>query len=126
MTDTFKERASKEIEGLRGRLIEISMAIHDEPELGYEEYKASELLATKLEKFGFCVERGVSGLPTAFKAVFKGRGEGPTVAILAEYDALPEVGHACGHNIISASALGALRWPGWRRMRKSTKKRSFF
>ena len=57
MTDTFKERASKEIEGLRGRLIEISMAIHDEPELGYEEYKASELLATKLEKFGFCVER---------------------------------------------------------------------
>ena len=107
MTDTFKERASKEIDALRDRLIEISTAIHDEPELGYEEYRASELLATELEKFGFCVERGVSGLPTAFKAVLKGRGEGPTVAILAEYDALPEVGHACGHNIISASALGA-------------------
>jgi amidohydrolase len=107
MADTFKERISEEIDALRDRLMWISTAIHDEPELGHEEYKASELLAKELETYGFFVERGVSGLPTAFKAVLNGKGEGPTVAILAEYDALPEIGHACGHNIIATSALGA-------------------
>jgi len=107
MADTFKERVSEEIDALRDRLMWISTAIHDEPELGHQEYKASELLAKELETYGFFVERGVSGLPTAFKAVLNGKGEGPTVAILAEYDALPEIGHACGHNIIATSALGA-------------------
>jgi amidohydrolase len=107
MADTFKERVSEEIDALRDRLMWISTSIHDEPELGHQEYKASELLVKELETYGFFVERGVSGLATAFKAVLKGKGEGPTVAILAEYDALPEIGHACGHNIIATSALGA-------------------
>ena len=83
------------------------MAIHDEPELGHQEFKASALLASELEGLGFEVEKGTSGLPTAFKAVRRGKGDGPTVAIIAEYDALPELGHACGHNIIATAALGA-------------------
>jgi len=107
MVDSLKERASTEIDAQRERLIEVSTAIHEEPELGHQEFKASALLASELENLGFEVERGTSGLPTAFKAVLKGKPEGPTVAILAEYDALPELGHACGHNIIASAALGA-------------------
>ncbi|MCW3990439.1 MAG: M20 family metallopeptidase [Candidatus Bathyarchaeota archaeon] len=107
MADSLKEKVSKEIDARRERLIEVSMAIHDEPELGHQEFKASALLASELEGLGFEVEKGTSGLSTAFKAVRRGKGEGPTVAIIAEYDALPELGHACGHNIIAASALGA-------------------
>jgi amidohydrolase len=107
MSDSLKEKVSKEIDTQRERLIELSMAIHDDPELGHQEFNASELLASELEGLGFEVEKGTSGLPTAFKAVRKGKREGPTVAIIAEYDALPELGHACGHNIIATSALGA-------------------
>jgi len=107
MADSLKEKVSKEIDSRRERLIEVSMAIHDEPELGHEEFKASALLVSELKDLGFEVEKGTSGLSTAFKAVRRGKGEGPTVAIIAEYDALPELGHACGHNIIAASALGA-------------------
>jgi amidohydrolase len=107
MTDSFKEKVSKEIDARREKLIDVSMAIHDEPELGHQEFKASALLVSELEKLGFEVEKGTSGLATAFKAIHKGKGEGPTVAIIAEYDALPELGHACGHNIIATSALGA-------------------
>lgn len=107
MSDSLKEKVSKEIDSRRERLIEVSMAIHDEPELGHQEFKASALLASELEGLGFEVEKGASGLPTAFKAVHRGKGEGPTVAIIAEYDALPELGHACGHNIIATAALGA-------------------
>ncbi len=77
MAESLKEKASKEIEGRRGRLIEVSMAIHEEPELGHQEFKASELLVSELEELGFDVEKGTSGLATAFKAVRRGRGEGP-------------------------------------------------
>jgi amidohydrolase len=97
MSDSLKEKVSTEIDARRGRLIEVSMEIHDEPELGHQEFKASALLASELEGLGFEVE----------KAVHRGKGEGPTVAIIAEYDALPELGHACGHNIIATAALGA-------------------
>jgi amidohydrolase len=107
MADSLKEKVSGEIDARRSRLIKVSMAIHDEPELGHQEFKASALLASEFEELGFEVERGTSGLATAFKAVRRGKGEGPTVAILAEYDSLPELGHACGHNIIATSALGA-------------------
>lgn len=107
MSDSLKEKVSKEIDSRRGRLIGVSMAIHDEPELGHQEFKASALLASELEGLGFDVEKGTSGLATAFKAAHRGKGEGPTVAIIAEYDALPELGHACGHNIIATAALGA-------------------
>src|SRR5699024_5174686 len=69
--------------------------------------KASEWLTEYLEKEGFSVERGVAGLETAFVATWEGTPGGPTIGILAEYDALRGLGHACGHNIIGTSAIGA-------------------
>ena len=84
MADSLKERVSKEIDARRSRLIDVSIAIHDAPELGHQEFKASALLASEFEGLGFEVEMGTSGLATAFKAVRRGKGEGPTVAILAE------------------------------------------
>lgn len=107
MEDAIKSQVSKEIDKLADRIIEISDSIHDEPELGYQEFKASALLTSELLKSGFTVEKGLAGLPTSFRASLKGKIGGPTVAFLAEYDALPELGHACGHNIIAAAAVGA-------------------
>jgi len=103
----LRQQVVQEVDRLRDRLVEISRMIHGNPELGLKEYKSSELLAGELEKNGFVVERKVAGMDTAFKATFKGRQGGPTIALLAEYDALPEIGHACGHNLIATIALGA-------------------
>ncbi len=86
-------------------LLELSHDIHSHPEIAYEETYSSERVAAMLETNGFKVDRGVSDIPTAFVATF-GTGE-LNVGICAEYDALPGVGHACGHNIIAASAVGA-------------------
>ena len=83
-----------------------SHQIHDHPELGYAEKFASNLLIKTLESQGFKVERGAAGLETAFLAR-KGKPGGRVVGFCAEYDALPELGHACGHNVIAASALAA-------------------
>jgi amidohydrolase len=83
----------------------LSLNIHDNPELGFKEEKAATWLTRYLEGNGFHVERGVAGLATAFRAVY-GQGS-PKIALLAEYDALPKVGHGCGHNIIGVSAVGA-------------------
>ncbi len=87
-------------------LVEVSRNIHDNPELRFEEHKAAAWLAELLEKRGHKVERGVGGMPTAFRAS-AGKAGGAKVAILAEYDALPDIGHACGHNLIATSAIGA-------------------
>jgi len=103
----LRQQVVQEVDRLRDRLVEISRTIHGNPELGLKEYKSSELLAGELEKHGFVVERKVAGMDTAFKATFKGGQGGPTIALLAEYDALPEIGHACGHNLIATIALGA-------------------
>lgn len=103
----MKEVICSFVDGMKNRLIEISDRIYRNPELGYQEYGASKLLVEELENHGFQVEMGVSQLPTAFKAVFKGRTEKPKIAFLAEYDALPKLGHACGHNIIGTAAIGA-------------------
>jgi amidohydrolase len=84
----------------------IALRIHGLAETGSREHESSKLLADTLEAEGFSVTRGYMGVPTAFRAE-KRLGDGPTVAFLAEYDALPGVGHACGHNIIAASALYA-------------------
>jgi amidohydrolase len=102
---TLQERASDAIENVRDELISLSHFIHEHPELGYEEYESSAVLANFIERHGFEVERGSAGLPTAFRAT-KGRGD-LHVVYCAEYDALPDVGHACGHNIIATSSLGA-------------------
>lgn len=82
----------------------IALKIHALAELGSREYESSKLLAQTLESEGFKTTLGYLGIPTAFRAE-KRLGVGPTVAFLAEYDALPRVGHACGHNIIAAAAV---------------------
>ena len=88
-------------------LIELSHRIHANPEIRFEEVLASGWLCDELTARGFEVDRGVAGLPTAFKAVKRGRPGGPTVAVLCEYDALPGLGHACGHNVIATMGAGA-------------------
>jgi amidohydrolase len=88
----------------------MALAIHKLAETGSKEYESSKILEDLLEKEGFTVERGYSGIPTAFRATKYLGSPGPTVAFLAEYDALPGVGHACGHNIIAVAAvLAALK-----------------
>ena len=105
--EELKNKVQGNIDAMKGKIVEIAKYIHDNPEIGYEEHKACKLLTTELEHHGLIVTRGVAGLPTAFKAVLKGKSERPIVGILAEYDALPGLGHACGHNLSAASAVGA-------------------
>lgn len=93
------------VDGRREQLADVAEQLFRFSEPGLEEYRSSALLADILEKEGFRLERGVAGLDTAFRAVFG--SDGPTVAILAEMDALPGLGHACGHNVIAAAATGA-------------------
>jgi amidohydrolase len=101
----IKASAREAVERGRAGLIDLSHRIHAHPELGYQEEKASAWTAEVLDAAGFRVERGVCGLPTAFKATY---GSGPLhIAVCAEYDALPGIGHACGHNVIAATAVGA-------------------
>ena len=104
-TEELKASVITEIETRRHQLSELSLKIHANPELGFQEFKAAGWLTEYLEESGFSVERGICELPTAFRATY-GRGK-PAIALLAEYDALPEVGHACGHNLIATSAVGA-------------------
>jgi amidohydrolase len=100
-----KSAARERFEPAREGLIELSHRIHAHPELGFEEEKSSSWLCDYLDGAGFAVERGICDLPTAFRARV---GSGPLhIGICAEYDCLPGIGHACGHNIIAASAVGA-------------------
>ena len=103
---SLKDRASSKIDEIREELIEISNFIHSNPELGHQEYKASEYLVNKLRKYDFTVREKVAGMETAFIAEKKGK-PGPVIGVLAEYDCLPGIGHACGHNLIASTALGA-------------------
>src|SRR5512139_1153150 len=106
-TEDLKARACSAVDGWSARLWETSLAIHRTPELGYAEHRTADLLCSLLAQGGLAVARGVADMPTAFRAVVRGRRERPCVAILAEMDALPGVGHACGHNLIGAAAAGA-------------------
>ena len=100
-----KEQARATIASAGEQLLALSRRIHGHPELGFEEERASTWCAELLAGGGYAVEAGVCELPTAFAA---SAGSGPlTVAICAEYDALPEIGHACGHNVIASAAVGA-------------------
>lgn len=100
-----KLAAQERFESAREGLIELSHRIHAHPELGFEEEKSSVWLCEALTDAGFDVQKGICDLPTAFRAR---AGSGPLhVGICAEYDSLPGIGHACGHNIIAASAVGA-------------------
>lgn len=105
MTADLNKRLDEALDAAAPDLLRISHAIHAEPELAFSEHRSSELAAGYLALLGFSVERGVAGMETAFSAT-TGTGD-LHIAICAEYDALPDVGHACGHNIIAAAALGA-------------------
>jgi amidohydrolase len=101
----IKDRIAAEVERRAEVLLDVSHRIHERPELCFEEHHAADLLAGVLEDEGFDVERGAAGMETAFLA--RVGSSGPTIAVFCEYDALPEIGHACGHNVIGAAGLGA-------------------
>src|SRR5881397_2650140 len=101
-----KEAIAQAMDSLGDELEALSHQIHAHPELGYEEVKACGWLTDFLARKGFKVETGVAGVATAFRATIE-TGAGPTIAILCEYDALPGIGHACGHNVIATSGAGA-------------------
>ena len=108
---TVKDAISQAVDRLADELEALSVKIHDHPELAYQEVKACAWLSEFLAKQGFKVEQGAGGVETAFRATIE-TGEGPTIAILCEYDALPGIGHACGHNVIATSGRGPGRpWP---------------
>src|SRR6059036_661695 len=105
--DAVKPKVTETVDRLADDLERLSHRIHDAPELAFKEEKAHGWLTEFLEKHGARVERGVGGLATAFRATIPGTGAGPTIAIMAEYDALPGIGHACGHNVIATAGVGA-------------------
>jgi amidohydrolase len=93
-------------ESLKADLVALSREIHANPELAYHEFKAVAAIERLLNKYGHTMERPCGGLETAFRSRI-GPPKGPFVALLAEYDALPDVGHGCGHNLIAMSNVGA-------------------
>jgi amidohydrolase len=107
MTDAaaLKSQACASLDAMRDDLIALSLQIHSTPEIAFEEHKCSAVLAGFLAENGFQVERGICDLPTAFRATI-GSGS-PSVAFVTEYDALPGIGHGCGHNIIGTASAAA-------------------
>ncbi len=103
--EALKARVCARVDAEAAALTELSARIHASPELKFDEHRASAWLADYLESAGFAVQRGACGMPTAFVARL-GSGA-PKVAVLCEYDALPGIGHACGHNIIATAGAGA-------------------
>ena len=103
----MKQRMNEEIEQLRNDFYHICQYIGSNPELGHEEFKAAKALTDELRKHGFTVTDGTCGLPTAFEAVFDSGLGGPSIGLMAEYDALPEIGHACGHHLIGTMSIAA-------------------
>jgi amidohydrolase len=107
----LKQRACEAVDRRAAELIETADWIHAHPEIGHQEVEASRRLAGLLQAAGIPVQMGIAGMATAFQAELRGAdgngGDHPRVAILAEYDALPGLGHGCGHNLIGTSAVGA-------------------
>jgi len=106
LANDLAQRIDAAVDADAPALTELSLKIHAHPELRFEEVKAAAWICELVERHAHSVERGIGGMPTAFRAR-AGKPGGPRVAILAEYDALPEIGHACGHNLIATSAVGA-------------------
>jgi amidohydrolase len=105
--DPLKTRVTEAVDRMADDLWSLALRIHANPELAFKEEQAAAWLTEFLERHGCRVERGVGGLPTAFRAEVPGAGDGPTIAVMAEYDALPGIGHACGHNVIATAGAGA-------------------
>jgi amidohydrolase len=107
MIETLKRQAGATIDAHAGALRQISLDLRNHPEVGWAEEYAAGRLSDYLEAQRFTLERGIGGLDTAFRAAWDSGTPGPTIAVIAEYDALPDVGHGCGHNLIAAGAVGA-------------------
>lgn len=103
----MKDIIIKELEKIKSQLYNLSDYIYNNPELGNQEFKALDKLTSFLKENNFKVETGIVNKATAFRAEYKGTKEGPKVAFLCEYDALPAVGHGCGHNMIGTMGVGA-------------------
>src|SRR5262249_10174545 len=103
----LKDRVCHELDALRARLGPLSKQIYENPEIGFQERKAQQWLTAFLQEAGFSVEPGTAGIETAFQAQIRGQKDRPNVALLAEYDALKGLGHACGHNLICTASVGA-------------------
>jgi len=105
--DEINQKIQDYVEKMRDELLKVSRYIYHNPELGFQEKKASRKLVAVLKNHGFKVAYPAGGVETAFQASITGAAERPHIAILAEYDALPDIGHACGHNLIATAGLGA-------------------
>lgn len=103
--DHLRERVERAVDSWRAELLRLSNELHGAPESAFQEQASAGRLGQLMEKAGFTVEWGTADLPTALRATF-GAGD-VTIGICAEYDALPEIGHACGHNVICALGAGA-------------------
>ncbi|WP_085993464.1 M20 family metallopeptidase [Oceanobacillus senegalensis] len=103
----MKEQLSVTVKGIQDKLWKMNNQLYENPELGDKEFESMKLLTHFLMEHDFKVETGKVNRPTAFKAVYKSEKPGPTIAYLAEYDALPGVGHGCGHNLIGTMSVGA-------------------
>ncbi|MFL2120514.1 M20 family metallopeptidase [Marinilactibacillus psychrotolerans] len=107
MAEKYTEKIQNIIRDLRPELQGLSEYIYEHPELGHEEFLSSKAHVELLKKHGFEVEYPYLEVETAFRAVYKGTKEGPTIAYLSEYDALPGIGHGCGHNLLGSTDTGA-------------------
>lgn len=105
ISSELKNNIISEIDKLKPRAIEMADCIFDNPELGEKEFDAQKILTNELKDNGFSIELGTGSLQTAFKAEFKFSKPGPSVAFIAEYDALPNMGHACHHHLIASSSV---------------------
>ena len=103
----LKDRVCRELDAMRDSLGTLSRQIYENPEIGFEERKALQWVSAFLREAGFSVEPGTAGMETAFRAEVRGQKDRPNVALLAEYDALKGLGHACGHNLICSASAGA-------------------
>lgn len=105
--EDIKQQIMQEVDALADELYALSKKLYDNPEIAFEERQSCETLSSYLETQGFDVERGVGDVETAFYAKLPGQTARPKLAFLAEYDALPKIGHGCGHNLIAATSIGA-------------------
>src|SRR5437588_681413 len=103
----LKARALKALDGLEAETRDLALRIHAHPETGFEEHQAVAWITEMLERHGLAVERGIAQIPTAIAARTRGAAAGSTVGLIAEYDALAGLGHACGHNLMGAGMAAA-------------------
>lgn len=103
----IKEMAKEAIEQKEEELWALSLYLWDNPEYNFNEYKSSKAVSELLESYGFLIERGICGLDTAFCGRYDSGKPGPHIGFLAEYDAVPGMGHSCGHNLMAAMSVGA-------------------